>query len=29
MKNKRSKTADIKQSVKNKAWERDNHCCVV
>lgn len=29
MKTKRSKATDIPQSVKNKVWERDNHCCVV
>lgn len=29
MKTKRSKATDIPMSVKNKVWERDNHCCVV
>lgn len=29
LKTKRSKATDIPQSVKQKVWERDNHCCVI
>lgn len=29
MKTKRSKATDIPMSVKKKAWERDNGCCVI
>lgn len=28
-KSKRSKATDIPQAVKERVWERDNHCCVV
>lgn len=28
-KSKRSKATDIPKSVKEKVWERDNHCCIV
>lgn len=28
MKTKRAKATDIPMSVKQKVWERDNHCCV-
>lgn len=29
MKSRRSKATDISQKVKNKVWERDNHCCII
>lgn len=29
MKSRRSKATDISQKIKNKVWERDNHCCVI
>lgn len=29
MKHRRSKATDISQKVKNKVWERDNHCCIL
>lgn len=29
MKSRRSKATDISQKVKNKVWERDNHCCIL
>lgn len=29
MKSKRSKACDISKKVKEKVWERDNHCCVI
>jgi hypothetical protein len=27
--NKRSKACDISRAVKNEAWERDGHCCII
>ena len=29
MKAKRTKACDISKRVKEKVWERDNHCCVI
>lgn len=29
MKTKRSQATDISESVKQRVWERDNHCCIV
>ena len=29
MKSRRSKATDISHKVKNKVWERDNHCCIL
>ncbi len=29
MKSKRSKACDISKAVKDRVWERDNHCCIV
>lgn len=28
MKSKRSKACDIPKEVKQKVWDRDNHCCI-